>query len=121
MKHYEYIREASYNLAIAREIASYFCPPAIETGINEIITEIRDVLNCLTYEDYNTKKHIERINFFKKYVLNKITEYSTNEMDAYNNHATIISVHFSRLFEELAKATTNLELFTIIYNEQKGN
>lgn len=121
MKHYEYIREASYHLAIAREIASYFCPPAIETGISEVITEIRNVLNFLTYEEYNAKKHIERINFFKKYVLNKIIDFSKNEMEDCNNHATIISIHFSRLHEELAKATAYLELFIIIYNEQKGN
>jgi hypothetical protein len=121
MKCYEYIREASYNLAVAREMAFFLCPPIIEEKINEIISEIRSILSYLTYEDYNPNKHIQNIEFCKKYAYNKVKEYTeyTRMKSTIEDHYSNI-VFFTRLYGELEKASVNLKLFEFTFCKQQN-
>jgi hypothetical protein len=117
MKCYEYIREASYHLAIVREMGFYFFPKCLETDIDKIISEIRYILEFSTYEGYNPEKHIKTINLYRKYAFNKIMEVSESgrKEDAYDE-----SARFMRLHGELLKALTNLELFKIVFNNENS-
>lgn len=117
MKCYEYIREASYHLAIVREMGFYFFSKYLEKDIDNIISEIRNVLYCLTYEGYNPEKHIKEINLYIKFAYNRIMEISEGgrKEEAYDEAAS-----YMRLHEELVKALNNLELFRIVFNNENS-